>query len=285
MDDSTRICTENNAVMTNNSFDVAVKELIARAVEEMTEALRQRDPSVFFQVAHDQIIQFRKKRMQRWVWETFGPIVQTGPFKGMRYLDIDEFEAGHFYAPKILGTIEQDLHPYLWDLSKYDHVINVGCAEGYYAVGPLTCSPRSRVTAFDIVPEERERCERLAALNGVSDRLTVLGECTSSYLEENCTSGSLVIMDIEGAETELLRGCDPGRLRGDLIVECHDVNGASTQGPIVDFLSGTHGVTVVRQTFPDISEIGELAEFRQLDRFLSIWEGRGPWPWIVAQSP
>ena len=203
----------------------------------------------------------------------------------MRYLDIDEFDPKHFYAPKILGTIEQDLHPFLMDLSIYDHIINVGCAEGYYAVGPLKQSPRSRVTAFDIVEVERERCERLARLNGVWDRLTVLGECTSDFLDENCVPGSLVIMDIEGAESELLRACDPGKLRGDLIVECHDVNGTSTEGAIVNILSGTHEVTVVRQTFPDISEISELAEFRQLDRFMSIWEGRGPWPWIVARKP
>ena len=270
--------------MTSNSLKAAVGELAGQAVHEMAKAFRKGDPTVFFQVAHHQVIQFRKKKMQRWVWETFGAIVQTGPFKGMRYLDIDEFEAGHFYAPKILGTLEQDLHPYLSDLSKYEHIINVGCAEGYYAVGSLMRSPRSRVTAFDIVVKERERCERMARLNGVSDRLTVLGECTSSFLEENCTPDSLVIMDIEGAESDLLRACDAGKLHGDLIVECHDVNGTSTEGTIVDFFTGTHEVTVVRQTFPDISEIGELAEFRQLDRFMSIWEGRGPWPWIVARK-
>lgn len=269
--------------MPSGPSDDAVKSLIVDALEAMTQSLSERDQMVFFRSAHDQIIKFRRLRMQHWVQETFGSVVQTGPFRGMRYLAMDEFESGHFYAPKILGTIEQDLHPYLSDLERYSHLINVGCAEGYYAIGPLTRSPDLRVTAFDIVDVERELCSRLARLNGVEDRLSIRGECTSAYLEEHCLADTLVIMDIEGAELNLLTECAPDKLRGDFIVECHDVAGRSTEGPVVEFLSQTHEVEVVRQTFPDISEIPELAEFRQLDRFMSIWEGRGPWPWIVAR--
>src|SRR5512140_2013789 len=60
--------------------------------------------------------------------------VLSGPFKGMRYGD---FSYNSALIPKLLGTYEADLHNWVGEAlaTGYDAVINVGCAEGYYAVG------------------------------------------------------------------------------------------------------------------------------------------------------
>ena len=61
--------------------------------------------------------------------------VQAGPFKGMRY---PQFKAkGSTMLGKLLGTYEGELADLITSLVKqpYDAVVDVGCAEGYYAVG------------------------------------------------------------------------------------------------------------------------------------------------------
>jgi hypothetical protein len=59
--------------------------------------------------------------------------VESGPFAGMKYLP--GFCEG--ILPKLLGSYEQELWPALHSIASLpiQAVINIGCAEGYYAVG------------------------------------------------------------------------------------------------------------------------------------------------------
>ena len=54
-------------------------------------------------------------------------------------------------------------------------VLNIGCAEGYYAVGLARRMPQARVLAFDINRTAQDTCRALAAKNGVADRVQVSG--------------------------------------------------------------------------------------------------------------
>ena len=47
-------------------------------------------------------------------------------------------------------------------LSDYQTVVNVGCAEGYYAIGMARLMPNSLFLAFDINPKAIECCRELA---------------------------------------------------------------------------------------------------------------------------
>ncbi len=86
-------------------------------------------------------------------------------------------------------------------------VVDIGAAEGYYAVGLARRLPRCRIVAFDIDPIARKMCRRLAKLNGVRDRVEVRGECDTTYLW-TLPPHSFVLSDCEGAEKTLL---DPDR--------------------------------------------------------------------------
>ena len=57
-----------------------------------------------------------------------------GPFKGMRY---HGDAMGGAVAPKIKGVYESELAPFFVKRSAipFQHIIDVGAAEGYYAVG------------------------------------------------------------------------------------------------------------------------------------------------------
>ena len=59
--------------------------------------------------------------------------VQTGPFAGMKYV----CQSTGALCPKLLGCYESELHPAIAKaISRQPkNIINVGCAEGYYAIG------------------------------------------------------------------------------------------------------------------------------------------------------
>src|SRR5262245_2169669 len=63
-----------------------------------------------------------------------GARIRGGPFAGMAYLD--GVSEGSFIA-RLLGVYEAELHPHLDAIMAdgIDCVIDIGCAEGYYAVG------------------------------------------------------------------------------------------------------------------------------------------------------
>ena len=61
-------------------------------------------------------------------------IVRNGFFKGMKYVTFKS--AGSSLFPKLLGSYEIELLPVFAGLqkNKYDDILDIGCAEGYYAV-------------------------------------------------------------------------------------------------------------------------------------------------------
>ena len=110
------------------------------------------------------------KRIQR---ECSGRVL-SGPFAGLRYLD--EILRPDL-LPKLLGTYEKELHPWLEELlaRPIAHIINVGAAEGYYATGFALRQPETRVLAFEMDPVEQRRMRVLTEQNGVADRVQMSG--------------------------------------------------------------------------------------------------------------
>ena len=61
-----------------------------------------------------------------------GTVVRHGPFMGMDFLAHSE-EGCHI--AKLIGCYEQPLHSFIEQaiLTSYSKILNIGCAEGYYA--------------------------------------------------------------------------------------------------------------------------------------------------------
>jgi hypothetical protein len=158
-----------------------------------------------------------------------GPVViQTGPFRGLLYLD--EIVWGSI-TPKWLGSYEAELHPVIERIVEraYPAILDVGCAEGYYAVGLAVASPTSEVFAFDTDFISRNQTLRLARLNRVADRVKVRARCDYADLDRLARGRTLVVCDIEGGEACLLDpGKAPGLSRHDILVEVHETSGSST---------------------------------------------------------
>jgi 2-polyprenyl-3-methyl-5-hydroxy-6-metoxy-1,4-benzoquinol methylase len=86
---------------------------------------------------------------------------RSGPFMRMQYL---EEATGSVFFAKLLGTYELEINPAVeWIISyEPDLVIDVGCAEGYYAVGLATRCRSARVIGFDIESRARRLTAKLA---------------------------------------------------------------------------------------------------------------------------
>lgn len=175
----------------------------------------------------------------------FGDVVLSGPFTGMRYV---RESAGSAFAPKLLGTYESELHPAIMSIAseRYDQVVDVGCAEGYYAVGLALMFRVGAVAAYDSDPKARALCEELAAVNGVSDRVTVLGACDPSSLRSARGRRSLVICDCEGYEADLFTADAVEALgMSDLIVELHGMFRPGVEEYLANSFVATHEVALI----------------------------------------
>ncbi len=189
--------------------------------------------------------QARNSRISRAVLRGQPAVVVTGPFAGMRYID----EAyGSAYWPKVLGSYESALHEPLEHLIERGPrtVIDVGSAEGYYAVGLARRLPEAIVIAIDVDRRARELCRRLAQLNEVDQRVAVRGEVDATELDALLEPGCLLIMDVEGAELTLLRPDKmPNLASADIVVELHDFVDRTITTVVLDRLAPTHLVTVI----------------------------------------
>jgi hypothetical protein len=182
-------------------------------------------------------------------------------------------------AAKLIGTYEANLHPSLLRAIARAPcvVINIGCAEGFYAVGFALRMPTVQVFARDIDPRAIEACQECASLNGVADRIIVGGPCTSACLADliGRSTKVLLFLDCEGAELELLDPAEVPLLTAcDIIVETHEFKHPGVTELIIERLRPSHDVQRVPQGARDPNSIPEIAHWRELDRWLVVNERR-----------
>lgn len=236
------------------------------------------DPGQILQVIRE-ATDVRRRMVDNLLVATFGDTVQTGPFAGMR---VHATRTGSLPGPRLLGCYEQELHGIIRGMGRYHRVLVVGCAEGWYAVGLARLFPALQVVAYDIDPQSRQSCAELAAANGVGDRVDIRETFDREQLADLAAPGVLVLMDIEGAEAELLPSLQPDHVHCcDWLVETHPHPAGSTLD-IVRRTLADHDLTVIPQTVRDFTEFPLLTQLGQFDRFLAQWEGRGADPWVLA---
>jgi hypothetical protein len=215
-----------------------------------------------------------------------GPIVQTGPFAGLRLLP-DELR-GSSLAPMLLGSYEEELHSVLEELiaARPKRIINIGSGEGYYAVGLACRLPGADVYAFDIDPPSQQLARETAGINRVSDRVYVDGVCTQERLEELLMPQTLVMMDCEGCELALLHPTQVPSLRNTtLLVELHDWVDPNTSSTVLLRFRDTHSSRIIGVAPRVVDDYPVLQELDPAVREFTLQEGRPtephPMEWVV----
>lgn len=217
----------------------------------------------------------------------YGTVVQSGPFRGMQYVA----EARHAgFTPKILGCYESEIATVVNStVNRYDTYIDVGCAEGYYAVGFALTAPTARVLAYDTDLDCQRLCRELATLNGVEHRVAISGACAHETLHHVEGERVLVLCDCEGYEVELLDPRAVPRLSGwDILVELHDASDPSITPTLLERFSATHEITLIDSIWRDGDSVPTAAFLpNKRDRDLAVSDRRGSWQqwaWMRARQ-
>lgn len=172
--------------------------------------------------------------------------VLAGPFEGMKYGTTKALCSALY--PKLLGTYEHELAAAI-DAAlarSHDLVVDIGAADGYYAVGFAFRLPVTRVIAYDQDPRARVELAKLAALNGVSERVEIRGRCEPSDLVELKDKKGLMIVDCEGYEEYILSAENIAMLKNwEFIIETHDGFSPGVTRRLVERFAATHQVMTI----------------------------------------
>lgn len=183
-------------------------------------------------------------------------VVQNGPFKGMRYPEINSVCSTIY--PKLLGCYEKELWETIdkFKSNKYTEIIDVGCAEGYYAIGLGINIPNAKVFAYDTDEKARTLCEKMAILNNIKDKIIIKSECTPEELASFSFKGKgLIICDCEGFEKELFTENNIRNLINcDLIIETHDLFDINISTYLKKVIHQTHNIYSVK-SIDDIEKV------------------------------
>ena len=206
--------------------------------------------------------------------------VAHGPFQGMKYPEAQSSNSTLF--PKLIGSYEKELHPILEKICKtnYAEIVDIGCAEGYYAVGLAMRIPSAKIFAFDIDKSAKALCERMAELNHVRQRVVTGAFCDVEILKSLPFTGrGLIISDCEGYEKSLFTAeIIPFLAHHDLLIEIHDLVDIEISSLIRERFKNTHAITTL-QSVDDIAKAhtyvyDELREYDLAARKILLAEDR-----------
>jgi hypothetical protein len=176
--------------------------------------------------------------------ERHGWGVLDGPFRGLQLVP----PADARWGPLLWGIHEAELHPTVEEIvaSEPSSVVNIGGAEGYYAVGLARRLPAATVVAFESDVTRRGTLAATAERNGVAHQVDVQGLCTVETLAAHLRPGAALVSDCEGAELWLLRPDRVPALRHcSMLIELHDFMFARISTLLARRFEATHDVTLI----------------------------------------
>jgi hypothetical protein len=221
-----------------------------------------------------------KAEASRALKKKLGNTVRYGAFNGLRLSD-DVWWGKHDIGNKLLGQYEYHVVQQLVELSQtYDCLIDIGAADGYFAVGAAKAGLFSKIVCFEIGEEGRRIIRNTAQLNEVADRVIVNGIATEESLGQviEACGPAAILCDIEGAEFDLLtekllnmtRDCT-------FIVELHDNMGSKYNNQRTELLERAQknfDVAYLVRSNPPVHSFQELNDMPDDSRLLIFSESR-----------
>jgi hypothetical protein len=170
-------------------------------------------------------------------------------------------------------------------------VVDIGAADGYYAVGFTFRNPETRVIAFEQNPRAQVELRKLAELNGVTNRIDVRGHCGPEDIAGLPTEGGLVIVDCEGFEDVILSEENIRHLRNwNFIIETHDGFSPEVTKRLEERFAATHEVRRI-DTIHDYDKLDHVRvplldglPRRQANRLLAEGREHACLRWLVCRA-
>ncbi len=152
--------------------------------------------------------------------------IQHGIFRGMKLSSLRW--GGHDKAPMMLGLYESEVSREIEKAAIHTTTfIDIGAADGYFAVGAVFSGLYRDSVCFEISSEGRNSIMLNAEINGVTDKVSVLAEANEETLlklaERMNTKDLFILCDIEGGEFDLftLRVLQALK-KSTILIEIHD---------------------------------------------------------------
>lgn len=202
--------------------------------------------------------------------------ILNGPFKGIKYPSIDITELT--LVPKITGSYEQQLLPVIKNIAEknYETVIDIGCAEGYYAVGLARMIPGATVHCYDINQYDLDFCADMAKLNGLHN-LTFNNFCSpETLIKFDYKDPTLIFCDCEGYELELFTEEVVKALKNaDILIEMHDVINPVISSTLIKRFEKSHHIQILNNANVDYSALQGLGQLTNAEKAFAVYEHRG----------
>jgi SAM-dependent methyltransferase len=226
-----------------------------------------------------------KDSINEYIWKYTKGVVQSGPFEGMQLVKEEAWKDGNL-GTKCLGCYEQEMHEPVEQeiarLSKLDkpEIINIGCAEGYYAIGMARRLPNALVRVVDISQESLDIANAAAQINKV---LLLAGGQMNDVLDHP----DLIICDCEGAETIYLdMERHPGVAKASMIIESHDYKDCPTTEILVKRFNETHTIShCLSETLRAPNNFDLLCRLSSHAKWLAVSEGRPSTQYFLYMVP
>lgn len=175
-------------------------------------------------------------------------VVLNGPFAGMKYPKI--YSNSSAIYPKLIGSYESELGSTIHGIFKksYRFIYDIGCAEGYYAIGLALKFEKSIIHAFDIDEKALENCRRMGELNNVNN-VIYNTEFKFKELQNYDFNNSLIICDCEGLEKEIFQFKNINHFKmASMIIEVHDFIHNGLSHIINSNFRKTHQINIIKST-------------------------------------
>lgn len=212
--------------------------------------------------------------------------ILSGPFKDIKYPTLES--AGSALLPKILGSYEDELQRIINDLikKKYNLILDIGCAEGYYAVGFAKKLDDVKVIAYDNDKQALNLCIKMARYNNVEQKMTFEGFCSSDTLARfDFPVKSLIISDCEGYENELFNSENITNLsKSDILIELHNLVNPNIKEYLSKLFENSHSITTVSSKLKHVDDYPVLREIDKKyynDRILVERDTRMEWLFLT----
>lgn len=231
---------------------------------------------VFLLKITDEIIQSEREKLSSRVYKNYNGVVAFGLFKGLKINAKTAWSGNKDTGSKILGLYENQILDWLKD-KKFDLFIDIGAADGYYALGLLISSKVERAITFEISNLDIEISKSLAIANGVYDKIEFRGEATQDEIALILpqSQNGLIFMDIEGGEFELVSE-NLLKLSKDysFCIELHEFFDIDLEEDFVKLCRKFHDVEIIYGFNRDFPKDQFLLRLSDNDRALLLSEGR-----------
>lgn len=226
----------------------------------------------------------RKKRVSLEIYDMFEGIVNYGPLKGLK-MSRSPYWGLSDLGSILLGTYESEILDYIFNnftISGRRTFIDIGAADGYYAIGLLKSGRVDRSICFEIEEKGRKKIIENHSLNGENGEILVFGDCLDGFESKILESGvdlndSIVLVDIEGLEFSLLNEERILFLKNSIVlVEVHNwtENFMEKYEKFLRDASVFFDIEMIQRRDREINSIPELRSFTDDNRLLALSEHR-----------